>query len=301
MTSFSNLEKLENKTLFHEKLNLINKEKFNDLNLHFEFYFHGIPLSIFSKNSTFLNELKEYFPVSWQKKSENSIKIYQQDIQIENKNWDNEASQDCFISDNGEIAIQRDFVARKNNDEYQVLLTPTLNDDGFFNFMRWLLPLYLIKNNQFLFHCSSVVNKNGKANLYLGHSGAGKTTICELSSPRKIINDDMNIIEFKDNGILIKTGGIGGAFNTKSEHLEEIFDLQDIYWLNQSDRNERNILTSSKAYSKLMASFANLNWTSLSEDIIEKLSQASLYLASNLKCYELSFKKESSCWDIIDP
>ena len=301
MTSFSNLETLENKTLFQEKLKLINQEQFNDLNLSFEFSFHGIPLTLFSKNATFLNQLREYFPVSWQKKTENSIKIYQQDIQIENKSWDNEASQDCFISDNGEVAIQRDFVARKNNDEYQVLLTPTLDDDGFFNFMRWLLPLYLIESNQFLFHCSSVVNKNGKANLYLGHSGAGKTTICELSKPRKIINDDMNIIEFKDNKVFIKTGGIGGAFNTKSEHLEESFELQDIYWLKQSNSNERNKLPVSKAYSKLMASFANLNWSSLSESTIEKLSQASSRLSSSQQSYELSFKKDSSCWDIIDP
>ena len=63
------------------------------------------------------------------------------------------------------------------------------------NFFRLLVAYRLLELGGVLFHSAGVVNGD-RAFLFLGHSGAGKTTISKLSlaSGREVLSDDMNAL-----------------------------------------------------------------------------------------------------------
>jgi hypothetical protein len=172
--------------------------------------------------------------------------------------------------------------------------------DGFYNFLRWFVSEKLIEMNKYVIHASCVLGSDGLAHIFLGHSGAGKTTITKLSSPRKVLGDDMNIISFGSEGdVVVEAGAIGGLFNSMIGYGVQT-KIKGFYWLQKSDSNKLIEIEKSIASQRLLSSFANLHWPTLSSSKEEHLISVSILAAKNTKFYQLNFKKDSSFWDLIE-
>ncbi len=137
-----------------------------------------------------------------------------------------------FAGDN-EFAIQRDFVGSIRGEEI-IIYTPKNFDDGFFNAFRWFLPRYLLRQKNLVMHSSCLVDDKGFSHLFVGPSGAGKTTTVSRATSQLILGDDMILLSFVNGEIFAETPVLGQ--NPKfSGHAGRRFPLKGIYFLKQGD------------------------------------------------------------------
>jgi hypothetical protein len=264
--------------------------------------YHGINLQFKIKSEKFIQSLKKLIPNDWICDSTNGNVIYlmtPEEFDHSPETWSNESSQDCITFENNNIAIQRDFASQINKNEVLLICEDSVGD-GFYNFLRWFLSEKLLDINKYVVHASCVLDKNNYAHLFLGHSGAGKTTITQLSNPRLVLGDDMNVINLQNNQLYVEAGAIGGLFNSMIGYDKKV-PVKACYWLKQDSNNVRIPLGIMTANQKLLASFANLHWSTLPQNKIDQLMKFSIEATSTTKFYELSFINSSAIWELLDP
>lgn len=108
--------------------------------------------------------------------------------------------------------------------------------DGFFNFFRIVMPGYLLLNDSLVLHSSCVVGANGKAHVFLGMSGAGKSTTARLGGERLVIGDDINIFHVRDGKVWTQSAFLGGNPKLKAP-FENEYEVDGFYWLHQDAKN----------------------------------------------------------------
>ncbi|MFA6236653.1 MAG: hypothetical protein WC635_04925 [Bacteriovorax sp.] len=283
-------------------------KKFNDTLISTAFpysitcNYHGINLQFKTLSLRFVESLADSIPKNWISGPTNEKIIYlmtPQDFAINSQLWSEEISQDCFSFENNNISVQRDF-ACQIRDNKALLICDDCVGDGLYNFLRWYISEQLINLNKYVVHASCVLDKEMNAHLFLGHSGAGKTTITRLCGTRLVLGDDMNIISSVNNQLVVEAGAIGGQFNSMIGYDKKM-PVKACYWLKQSQENRLSDLGPTEANQKLVASFANLHWPTLSNEKIEQLMNFSMEAASSVKFYDLHFLNSNSIWELLDP
>src|SRR5712692_2638871 len=74
-----------------------------------------------------------------------------------------------------------------------------LFERGLENFLRVMTASFIVTRGGFLLHGSGVVRK-GRAYIFFGPSGAGKTTITALSPADTILSDDLTLVVRREDG-----------------------------------------------------------------------------------------------------
>lgn len=103
--------------------------------------------------------------------------------------------------------------------------------------IKFVLSITVIKHGALPFHCSAVI-KEGKAYIFTGKSGSGKTTASILLSldGYQILNDELNIIDINSSNITVYST----PFTTEAK-LKVCNNLngklEKIYFLNKAAKN----------------------------------------------------------------
>lgn len=298
--------KLSNQILFDQKIHDLDKFK-NEMSLQalehsFSCVYHGINLNFKTKSTSFIDSLKSFIPKEWIGNQSEDTVIYlisPAEFGYSAEEWSDEFSQDCVSYENNTLVVQRDFAACLYDNQVFLICEDSVGD-GFYNFLRWYLSEKLMGLNKYVLHASCVLDKKKNAHLFLGHSGAGKTTITKLAAPRLVLGDDMNLVSFSNNQFFVEAGAIGGQFNSMIGYDQKV-PVSACYWLKQAGKNERIDLQSLIAGQKLLASFANLHWPTLSMTKVEQLMNFSEQVIKHTKFYELKFINDASIWEFLDP
>lgn len=264
------------------------------------FLLHGLEVTWRLNDQGLLQQLESYFPKEWKLKSVTDPYVIYWKNSFEESFWSSE-NPDCQIEQcqDGEIALQRDFAAFKKHDGSIDLHTRLLLDDGFYNFLRWLLPRLWIQKSRLLLHSSCVVDPKGFAHICLGVSGAGKSTIAGLA-PKDwtVLGDDMNIVRVVDGQVVACPSAVGQAMESV-KHFGKEFPIAGVYGLEQASQNLLSSQSLGAAYTKLASSCANLFWDSLSQRELLQVQELLLKVSSQVDYYNLAFKKEIGVWDYV--
>ncbi len=301
------MNQISNTELFKTKERII--QSFKDEYLKQDTYFqtnvnyHSLKLKFLSSSKNFIDQIETMVPKDWlffDSSYEYEIFFYSpNDFYISDEIFSDESSQDCFSFQDNSQAIQRDFVAQVINQKVIVICQEGITD-GFYNFLRWFISERLIAKNKFVLHCSSVLDVHGLAHVFLGHSGAGKTTTTFLSKPRLVLGDDMNILSLNDHSeVLVEAGAIGGLFNSDVGYGTK-FKVKGIYWLNKADIVKIEQCDSIESTQKILASFANICWEYCSDKTTNELMKMANATAEKVPVNLLSFKKDDSFWKLIE-
>lgn len=300
------MEEISNHSLLEKKLDDLSKFKLKINSTIFDYSiscnYHGINLNFKTKSPKFVQSLKNLIPKEWICSPGSQTMIYlmePSEFGYTPESWSDEASQNCISYENNTIAIQRDFASQIVSDNVFLICEDNISD-GFYNFLRWYLSEKLMDIGKFVVHASCVLDKHHGAHLFLGHSGAGKTTITKLSSPRLVLGDDMNLVSLENNILYVEAGAIGGLFNSMIGYDKKI-PVKAIYWLKQSTENIRVEQDPLIANQKFLASFANLHWETLPQQKIDQLMEFSLLATTQTKFYELKFQNSPAIWEYLDP
>lgn len=296
--------KHENVSLFLRKKELINETpEYSHLSHSVTVVLHGIELVFHVESDECAKIISSKFEKS-KLPSKTQINIYlksPEDLSISLEEWGDESSQDCWNEnvDGFRIGVQRDFVSRElENRIYYAMLSPTC-DDGLFNFLRWLLPSFLLEDNQAILHSAAVLTKSRKALFFLGYSGAGKTTMTSLAGNREILGDDMNRLYFDNERVYAGAGGVGGAFEP-SVSIDQGFPVAALFWLKQSDRNSIQQLSKIVTFQHLFSSFVGWSWEATDKPLQQRMMRFIEQAADSLPMYELEFTKSETIWNEIE-
>jgi hypothetical protein len=295
---------LKNKQATLLKAHLITPS-FAQLNtLTVDLCIHGIPLRFHLSSEELIGELYDHYPLAWfQQSSLNEpIDIFWIDnskLGWSNEDWCDESSPECHVVNNGnqQIAVQRDFAAVLESKKC-FLICPYHLDDGFFNFLRWLLPVLLVEQGKLVLHSSCVLDEKGMAYFSLGPSGAGKSTIASFRSRKKILGDDMNIIKFENNQCWAQAGALGQALLNPTEY-SNWYPVKAFFWLKKSEAVSLGELSKVAQIRLLSSAVANVFWSQLPSENVQKIFLLVGLLLQKTPLYELSFPKKEKIWDEI--
>jgi hypothetical protein len=291
--NFSNDELLVQKKKYLKNFN-------HQLKFEVQFSFHDVSIHFKSDSRELISEIKKFIPASWKKyDTKASFTICHNSLPTSLAEWENEDSSEIFSDIN--IAVQRDFIANfnKETNTSQTIFLPKVCD-GFYNFFRWFLSERLIQNQKTILHCSALLDEHKKTHIFLGPSGAGKTTITELSTPRTILGDDMNLVKITEsNQIQCSPGAVGGLYWPQVD-LDESFSIAGIYWITQS-KSENKLLQISKTkqFQYLYSSIANIAWENTSEKFLTDSWNFTQKILDNFEIKNLHFKKDASFWKLL--
>lgn len=154
--------------------------------------------------------------------------------------------------------------------------------------------LLLYYQNAFLLH-SSVVEINGKALLFCGESGAGKSTQASLWQQHKdarILNGDRCVIRHT-NGIFY--GGGSPWSGTSGIYCKDYYPIAGIIMLKKAEENSITPL-GAKAFSALLGQTTLNNWD---KAFVEKTSSYIVHICETIPIFELSCLPDKTATDLV--
>ncbi len=157
-----------------------------------------------------------------------------------------------------------------------------------------LYSSFIVYHNWGLLIHSSCAIEKGKAHIFAGQSGAGKSTAAKLSSPRELLSDEATIVKIDSDGVTIYDSPFRSELEATDS--EETAPLVSIQLLQQAIHNKRTNLKKSDALLHLMDKVFywahNPNEMKQILGLLKKLVQA-------VPVYELHFQKNNTFWELI--
>ena len=166
-------------------------------------------------------------------------------------------------------------------------------------FLRVSLALLAHQAGGILLHTAGII-RDGRAYLFFGHSGSGKTTVCKVSVQDKsstefiVLNDDLILLCPQEKG----WSAHGTPFwnPTQIRPTNRSAPVAGLYLLVQDNRVYTRELTSGQATAALMSNVPVIPQDSArSLHLLDKLS----HLQKSIFVRELHFLPDNSFWDVV--
>ena len=149
-----------------------------------------------------------------------------------------------------------------------------------------------------LLHSAGIV-RGGEGYLFVGPSGAGKTTIAKLSLDGRTLNDEICLLELGQQAVQLQDTLFNGYYPNK---VEGRAPLKAVFLLAACDAHRILPLGRSEAVSGVFQQVVPP--VSLDEPLgrkaYERMLQIAVYLVEQVPVYRLEFARDSGFWREID-
>jgi hypothetical protein len=157
-----------------------------------------------------------------------------------------------------------------------------------------LYSSFIVYHNWGLLIHSSCVIEKGKAHIFAGHSGAGKSTAARLSYPRELLSDEATLVKITSNGVRIYNSPFRSEL--EAQQFEGDVELASVQMLHQALQNKRTRIQKSDALVHLMDKV--FFWPHSQEETKEILRLMTM-MVKQVPVYELHFQKNNTFWELI--
>ena len=199
-----------------------------------------------------------------------------------------------ITKDNGTVFYNRgDYVIEVN----KIYTTANIKVHDEFALKHALMNLYsvfIVYHQWGLLIHSSCIREGNKAYLFSGQSGAGKSTVVELSYPRPILSDEATVVKITRSGTKVYDSPFRS--DTVSSFKEPSIELGGIQLLEQSESIKRFLLEKSES---MMNLFDKIFYWANDPIETKKLFVLLRQLISDVPVYRLQFQKNASFWKEI--
>lgn len=160
--------------------------------------------------------------------------------------------------------------------------------------LRIFHSLMLAREGGLLVHAASAV-RNGKALLFAGVSGAGKTTISRLAPPDALLlTDEISYVRREEEGFVAHGTPFAGELAKLGENVRA--PLAAVYLLHQGPENAIEPLGHSEAVRRLME---NILFFANDPELVSKVFETACELVRQVPVYRLTFVPDERVWELI--
>jgi hypothetical protein len=198
-----------------------------------------------------------------------------------------------WFMERGDFRAELDPVARSGR------IRQSANPYSIDAVLRITHTLVLAKSGGFLLHSASAI-RNGKAFLFAGVSGAGKTTISRLApADATLLTDEISYVRKMDDS---ENGDAYTAFGTPfTGELAKLGEntsapVAALYLLAQGPENRIDPVTTSDAGRELLA---NMLFFAEDPEMVHSAFQAACDFVSRIPVYRLTFVPDARVWEMI--
>lgn len=164
---------------------------------------------------------------------------------------------------------------------------------GLDSLVRILLSVLLAQQRGFLLHAATVVNE-GRAYVFTGKSGAGKSTVASLSPKGSVLTDEISLLKFVDEGWHAFGTPFWGEFRAEGANIHS--RIAGLYFLSQASEDRVERLSTRES---LRAMLPNVLFFSRERQTTENLLCLLSEFVCSIPCYRLCFCKDCSFWKVI--
>ena len=160
--------------------------------------------------------------------------------------------------------------------------------------LRIIHSLILARQGGLLVHAASAV-RNGKAFLFAGVSGAGKTTISRLAPPdATLLTDEISYLRRNGHGYVAHGTPFAGELAKVGENIQA--PLGALFLLHQAPENKIQPVSEGEAVRALMESILFFAHDS---ELVNKVFESACDLVRRVPVFRLSFVPDHRVWELI--
>lgn len=195
----------------------------------------------------------------------------------------------------GEWLLERgDFRARWNQNDSHGRIHQSRSPYAIDAVLRIVHSLILARQGGFLVHAASAI-RNGKAFLFSGVSGAGKTTISRLAPPdAKLLTDEISYVRREGAKYIACGTPFAGELARVGENQSA--PLSTVFLLEKGLQNHVEPVNPAEAVQRLLR---NILFFAHDPELVELVFQAACEFASLVPIRRLIFVPDQRVWDII--
>ena len=195
----------------------------------------------------------------------------------------------------GEWLLKRgDFRARWNPDASHGQIRQSCTPYAIDCVLRIVHTLILARQGGFLVHAASAI-RGGKAFLFSGVSGAGKTTISRLAPPdATLLTDEISYVRREGNRYLACGTPFAGELARVGENQSA--PLSALFLLEKGFRNRIEPVGATEAVQRLLR---NILFFADDPELVELVFQSACEFASLVPIRRLVFVPDQRVWDMI--
>ena len=160
--------------------------------------------------------------------------------------------------------------------------------------LRIVHTLVLAREGGFLLHSASAI-RNGKAFLFAGVSGAGKTTISRLAPPdATLLTDEISYVRKRGEGYVAYGTPFTGELAKIGENVSA--PLSTLYLLAQGPENRIDPVEPAGAARGLLA---NVLFFAEDEELVQSIFHSAFEFVSRVPVSRLTFVPDARVWELI--
>jgi hypothetical protein len=160
--------------------------------------------------------------------------------------------------------------------------------------LRIVHSLVLARQGGFLLHSASAL-RNGKAFLFAGVSGAGKTTISRLAPPdATLLTDEISYVRKQDDGYVAFGTPFTGELAKLGENVSA--PVAALYLLAQGPENRIDPVAPGEAARSLLA---NVLFFAEDEELVQAEFHSAFEFVSRVPVSRLTFVPDTRVWELI--
>lgn len=160
--------------------------------------------------------------------------------------------------------------------------------------LRIVHTLALAREGGFLLHAASAI-RNGKAFLFAGVSGAGKTTISRLAPPdATLLTDEISYVRRQGDHYVAFGTPFTGELGKVGENVSA--PIAALYLLAQGRGNQIEPVTASEAARSLLA---NILFFAEEPELVQMTFHSAFEFVSRVPVSRLTFFPSSKVWELI--
>ncbi|MGA2375426.1 MAG: hypothetical protein ABSF72_07885 [Candidatus Sulfotelmatobacter sp.] len=197
--------------------------------------------------------------------------------------------------EHGEWLLKRgDFRASWNPETSRGRIRQSCNPYAIDCVLRIVHSLVLARQGGFLVHAASAI-RGGKAFLFSGVSGAGKTTISRLAPPdATLLTDEISYVRRERNGYIACGTPFAGELARVGENCSA--PLSAFFLLEKGLQNRIEPIGPSEAIQRLLR---NILFFAHDPELVKLVFQSACEFASLVPIHRLVFVPDQRVWDII--
>jgi hypothetical protein len=197
--------------------------------------------------------------------------------------------------DSGRWLMERgDFRAEWNPSTARGRIAQTVNPYSLDSVLRIVHTLLLARKGGFLIHASSAI-RNGRAFLFSGISGAGKTTMARLAPPdAALLTDEISYVIPQEGKYFAVGTPFFGELARVGENLRA--RIECVYLLAQGRENKIESITGAEAVRGLLG---NVLFFARDPEFVKLVFDAAFDFVSRVPVRRLTFVPDARVWELI--